>query len=179
MEKRSRCHLSVSIHAPLARSKCPDCKKEYNLPVSIHAPLARSNFVSIIPAACSFVSIHAPLARSNFRVRKRTVENAFQYMLLLRGANKRRSISRNSRWFQYMLLLRGATFVPFVPLIPSFVSIHAPLARSKQPEQQGRQHHAVSIHAPLARSKQARRFPAKPHCFNTCSSCEEQRKKAL
>ena len=54
---------------------CSSCEEQHTFPdfpifqlsVSIHAPLARSNIRSSIPIERSMVSIHAPLARSNFK----------------------------------------------------------------------------------------------------------------
>ena len=55
--------------------------------VSIHAPLARSNIKPLPDAFRIAVSIHAPLARSNNgEMSQDSPRNAFQYMLLLRGA---------------------------------------------------------------------------------------------
>ena len=82
--------------------------------------------------ADSDVSIHAPLARSNRTGRSPVRRSAcfntcssceeqlevlfcvpslpwFQYMLLLRGATRKRKRFRVLKRFQYMLLLRGAT----------------------------------------------------------------------
>ena len=60
--------------------------------VSIHAPLARSNFLrTVFRRAVHHVSIHAPLARSNpTRRLSKDLTEEFQYMLLLRGATRRR-----------------------------------------------------------------------------------------
>ena len=166
----------VSIHAPLARSNfrlevARFCKK-----VSIHAPLARSNFIYDLPKrqifsfnTCSSCEEQLSACNSDVSVHK------FQYMLLLRGATRRRSgllkqctvsihapLARSNRsvlkssppfeLFQYMLLLRGATGHASRRSSVEGVSIHAPLARSNLSEQSGLLSTSVSIHAPLARS---------------------------
>ena len=64
--------VSVSIHAPLARSNKATVSAVTLSAVSIHAPLARSNTVRITKDAERQVSIHAPLARSNFLQRGNT-----------------------------------------------------------------------------------------------------------
>ena len=102
------------------------------------------------------VSIHAPLARSNTRdYTKEMRDMMFQYMLLLRGATKMKTWRNTPTKFQYMLLLRGATLFTFHDNDDETVSIHAPLARSNSTFQV---------------------VPMTNHCFNTCSSCEEQQK---
>ena len=125
--------------------------------VSIHAPLARSNGRSAARRSSVFRFQHAPLARSN-------------------------SCDCGERGKQR-------------------VSIHAPLARSNAPCADEVEAGAVSIHAPLARSNgtprlshpQSSRFQymlllrgatsrtsiplPSNNGFNTCSSCEEQRKR--
>ena len=103
----------VSIHAPLARSNQALQRFLSACRVSIHAPLARSNLealhrqfgaecfntcssceeqlASINTGGITHVSIHAPLARSNLlHGAKNTPYSSFQYMLLLRGATRRR-----------------------------------------------------------------------------------------
>ena len=101
--------------------------------------------------------------------------------------------------FQYMLLLRGATVCVQRRRYTEPVSIHAPLARSNFCSSASLCKLAVSIHAPLARSNDicvalASQIPqfqymlllrgatcvsynsiTQMRCFNTCSSCEEQR----
>ena len=150
----------------------------------------------------SDVSIHAPLARSNSR-KPVTISLliAFQYMLLLRGATLRK---RHASWcfmvsihaplarsnmgacfeifvaglFQYMLLLRGATALTKVRMDNLPVSIHAPLARSNKHPCKSTRLPPVSIHAPLARSNSRVISSIRSALrFNTCSSCEEQRRR--
>ena len=74
-------------------------------------------------------------------------------MLLLRGATNSDDNCRPDYTFQYMLLLRGATAYAIFFAVALKVSIHAPLARSNSTFQV---------------------VPTTNHCFNTCSSCEEQ-----
>ena len=83
----------------------------------------------------------------------------FQYMLLLRGATRKRRKTMSITTFQYMLLLRGATFRGLREPRFGQVSIHAPLARSNISGNFSTSWAAVSIHAPLARSN-VKTFPA-------------------
>ena len=79
--------------------------------------------------------------------------------------------------FQYMLLLRGATAFTRLSASILSVSIHAPLARSNGGGEEDAGIHPVSIHAPLARSNSLFfRAGTRVKSFNTCSSCEEQRR---
>ena len=100
---------------------------------------------------------------------------AFQYMLLLRGATTAPSCARSTLMFQYMLLLRGATgriqnrsaasMFQYMLLLRGATG-HASLVNSCI---------AVSIHAPLARSNKTDESTYRRRTrFNTCSSCEEQ-----
>ena len=102
------------------------------------------------------VSIHAPLARSNWNEWPTHITNKFQYMLLLRGATSGRTL--------YGLGLQ--------------VSIHAPLARSNLAVRWAKPGSYVFQYMLLLRGATASsevRHSAMA-CFNTCSSCEEQRK---
>ena len=144
----------VSIHAPLARSNytpsaltirasgfntCSSCEEQ---PAGNHARAGRQGFNTcssceeqllrpVIRLSTVLVSIHAPLARSNPPRSQRIPCRRFQYMLLLRGAKRRKEalstmrtvsihapLARSNQGFQlqcqkfpfqYMLLLRGAT----------------------------------------------------------------------
>ena len=101
---------------------CSSCEEQLGIPVltagltvSIHAPLARSN---IRPAV---LNLHIRSFNTCSSCEEQRVDfevfavffHKFQYMLLLRGAtgaHPRRG--RGQHWFQYMLLLRGATRTP-------------------------------------------------------------------
>ena len=100
--------------------------------VSIHAPLARSNFESGLRFAGSTVSIHAPLARSNNTDADVLQDWWFQYMLLLRGATRERHHDdcRAGVSIHAPLARSNQEVVRDAP--EQEVSIHAPLARSNQ-----------------------------------------------
>ena len=189
----------VSIHAPLARSNlhgctvcrtgrcfntCSSCEEQ---PHALPRPHARRRFNTC--SSCEEQQIFFVFRFFKFR---------FQYMLLLRGATRTFKPCCFAHTFQYMLLARGATFprlrhsgdghvsihAPLarsnlfvdIPDPATAVSIHAPLARSNGDDAIALEWTNVSIHAPLARSN-ASLHPRSPPagCFNTCSSCEEQR----
>ncbi len=126
----------------------------FQIAVSIHAPLARSNRGGDADCADARVSIHAPLARSNTVAAGTAERDAVSIHAPLARSNSARSSLVSLTPFQYMLLLRGATeSSSFRPILIS-----------------------VSIHAPLARSNcVAGSVAGDSRCFNTCSSCEEQR----
>ena len=104
--------LSVSIHAPLARSNFPEDTEQAGMGVSIHAPLARSNRRGDngYDGKCD-VSIHAPLARSNQCVH--------------RGI-------RGESCFNTCSSCEEQLVFPVCPVVDDPVSIHAPLARSNK-----------------------------------------------
>ena len=148
--------ISVSIHAPLARS---------NTKVLCHGPFGEFQYMLLLRGATRHVILRATYA----------VE--FQYMLLLRGATLRTALRAISEYvsihaplarsntittllsalstpFQYMLLLRGATGFcrgAAAGVTPGFNTC------SSCEEQPG-----------MCSSTIRRRR------FNTCSSCEEQ-----
>ena len=100
-----------------------------------------------------FVSIPAPLARSNPPRVALERDLTFQYLLLLRGATRNKTLYLNIK----------------------SVSIPAPLARSNRSGGAESFLERVSIPAPLARSNCRQAIPGCLRaCFNTCSSCEEQ-----
>ena len=124
-----------------------------SLSVSIHAPLARSNTPVVSPAVITESFQYMLLLRgATQRVTKLSRKQLFQYMLLLRGATDliRRHPHPSRVSIHAPLARSNATAV--VEGEKLVVSIHAPLARSNYffrcfiPEIQ------VSIHAPLARS---------------------------
>ena len=87
------------------------------------------------------------------------------------------STARTLNAFQYMLLLRGAT-IAADPEGPSLdVSIHAPLARSNRSTGRGRTRARMSFNtcSSCEEQHQLRIQRHRLRCFNTCSSCEEQR----
>ena len=167
--------LQVSIHAPLARSKCSLQQPKLLQTVSIHAPLARSNASGTLrgyflrsfntcssceeqlsPQNCDksgTVSIHAPLARSNAAGFVGVGIIKFQYMLLLRGATCQEAPAGLKTRFQYMLLLRGAT-------------------RASGTSEPSSSFQYMLLLRGATRSAPKRSRP--PESFNTCSSCEEQ-----
>ena len=126
---------------------------------------------------------------------------SFQYMLLLRGATCQIGNMEVSTFqFQYMLLLRGATLVFHRLCKQCRVSIHAPLARSNfkvlhfdtrfrlfqymlllRGATQQIVHillrnlfqYMLLLRGATLRARRSRRSTRR---FNTCSSCEEQRK---
>ena len=105
-----------------------------------------------------------------------TVDLAFQYMLLLRGATMSTRPARSTSSFQYMLLLRGATGGHGADPDALRVSIHAPLARSNFYCRKNKKWVAVFQYMLLLRGATFifRRAGNGSFCFNTCSSCEEQ-----
>ena len=142
------------------------------------------------------VSIHAPLARSNFTPLCERSEKSFQYMLLLRGATRKRTLPcRSSSSFNTCSSCEEQ-LPPVTGDRRRRVSIHAPLARSNWKAQDGNSGKSVSIHAPLARSNLSvvlfadffgfqymlllrgatglHKTSNSRSSFNTCSSCEEQ-----
>ena len=103
--------------------------------------------------------------------------NLFQYMLLLRGATAftRLSASILSVSIHAPLARSNGGGEEDAGIPP--VSIHAPLARSNGGGEEDAGSHPVSIHAPLARSNSLFfRAGTRVKSFNTCSSCEEQRR---
>ena len=142
--------------------------------VSIHAPLARSNTSPAIVRALDLVSIHAPLARSNCKLIYSPCRLWFQYMLLLRGATRRRG--------KQVRRLRFNTCSSCEEQLENFCSCAAGgcfnTCSSCEEQLGGGDGDAgidVSIHAPLARSNKGLIYGFCPLlCFNTCSSCEEQ-----
>ena len=147
-----------------------------SLSVSIHAPLARSNTPVVSPAVITESFQYMLLLRgATQRVTKLSRKQLFQYMLLLRGATDliRRHPHPSRVSIHAPLARSNATAV--VEGEKLVVSIHAPLARSNSSRVPARRKSFVSIHAPLARSNN---LGAIQHflrrCFNTCSSCEEQ-----
>ena len=101
------------------------------------------------------VSIHAPLARSNRRNAPTIQRSRFQYMLLLRGATKKDITLSLIIQFQYMLLLRGATFTK-----TGLIACHA-------------FQYMLLLRGATASGTKSDKLPSR---FNTCSSCEEQRR---
>ena len=100
----------------------------------------------------------------------------FQYMLLLRGATMFAMRLRMMSMFQYMLLLRGATNAYTLDSKEISVSIHAPLARSNRKGTKVFRCSSFQYMLLLRGATSSPRTPASSDtCFNTCSSCEEQR----
>jgi len=99
--------------------------------VSIHAPLARSDDGQRRFESHHLVSIHAPLARSD-RVVSILLgpEGWFQSTLPSRGATERLRVYGELLLFQSTLPSRGATTTSHHQKLHRAVSIHAPLARS-------------------------------------------------
>ena len=149
--------------------------------VSIHAPLARSNFRGLREPRFGQVSIHAPLARSNiFRKVPAFIMRCFntcssceeQHTLRCPGSLPSDRFNTCSSCEEQLDRLK-------LTAEARLVSIHAPLARSNKVVAKFADRVTVSIHAPLARSNLADTGPAlESPCFNTCSSCEEQRPRA-
>ena len=101
----------------------------------------------------------------------------FQYMLLLRGATISFTVNSCSNLVSIHAPLARSNSNCVNLLIRAMVSIHAPLARSNFRLDFFGIFVVVSIHAPLARSNCHRRGgDGSERCFNTCSSCEEQRR---
>ncbi len=172
--------ITISIHAPHARSDFPVAAGIGIADISIHAPHARSDVEHIPDATLCEISIHAPHARSDEQKAYRRASDAtFQSTLLMRGATP--------RW-------PAATS-------PDAISIHAPHARSDAREVIACAVDVdISIHAPHARSDSLRRYFANTlskfqstllmrgatKCqmticqhlinFNPHSSCEERRR---
>ena len=101
--------LSISIHAPHARSDEAEWQEMAKDPISIHAPHARSDQDDRLLDESLEISIHAPHARSDL-IRHRCIlfTLIFQSTLLMRGATE--------MWQSTSESLR--------------ISIHAPHARS-------------------------------------------------
>ena len=101
----------------------------------------------------------------------------FQYMLLLRGATYKngKHVSKVIR-FQYMLLLRGATRITSEMWAPMRLFQYMLLLRGATYEILYIQHQYHCFNTCSSCEEQLSRFTwtCRWRCFNTCSSCEEQ-----
>ncbi len=169
--------LSISIHAPHARSDSDHPAHDPCRNISIHAPHARSDSQQSLPAAPSRIFQSTLLMRgataTAFAKKQALVK--FQSTLLMRGAttfllcgsarrynfNPRSSCEERPsirfiaycfNLFQSTLLMRGATPYSARRLCRQIISIHAPHARSDAVRCVCRRFGSISIHAPHARS---------------------------
>ena len=80
--------LSISTHAPHARSDCTCADYRQFQGISTHAPHARSDSFSILLTCDLLISTHAPHARSDCEFAKAAVDDLFQPTPLMRGATQ-------------------------------------------------------------------------------------------
>ena len=112
-ERRLYAAIFWVIHDFNPRSSCEERLRltvsSSTITISIHAPHARSD---LIPAPCLArfdISIHAPHARSDSRIASALASGIFQSTLLMRGATHLFILRVNLILFQSTLLMRGAT----------------------------------------------------------------------
>ena len=147
--------------------------------ISIHAPHARSDDEHKVQWVCTQISIHAPHARSDQLPRRPT--SRARYFNPRSSCEERQAdgtAEKSKGTFQSTLLMRGATCYDILHGCRRLknISIHAPHARSDLREHRPFPVPAcISIHAPHARSDgSASVFVSSLPDFNPRSSCEER-----
>ena len=154
-EVMRRGERGVSIHAPLARSNSFVISDSLFLVFQYMLLLRGATVGEMLCLLRDSVSIHAPLARSNSRIAELiAAQSSFNTCSSCEEQHNYRNWINGYGKFQYMLLLRGATGCQ---------------GQSEDAEEfqymlllRGATHGAgLGVHLSL--------------CFNTCSSCEEQR----
>ena len=127
------------------------------LTISIHAPHARSDQAAQLRKVLQRISIHAPHARSDPTTKPDLDNVLFQSTLLMRGATWRRIFgSRLSRHFNPRSSCEERRSSPKMGRRSKQISIHAPHARSDCAGGPSRHKWCISIHAPHARSDRYR-----------------------